>query len=89
MTDEPRDPSRLRAEAMVPPPENAIRIAIDARNVLVEAVAEDLRAGLVRTDEARLIKLEAQARVLAEAVIAIALAQDAIAPAVQAVKDEM
>jgi hypothetical protein len=74
---------------MVPPPENAIRIAIDARNVLVEAVAEDLRAGLVRTDEARLIKLEAQARVLAEAVIAIALAQDAIAPAVQAVKDEM
>jgi hypothetical protein len=39
--------------------------------------------------EERLVKVETQTRVLSEAVVAITETADTLAPAVQAVKDEM
>jgi hypothetical protein len=39
--------------------------------------------------EERLVKIESQTRVLAEAVIAITESSNTVGPAVQAVKDEM
>lgn len=58
---------------------------------LIQAVGEDMheRADKSKLDEDRLAKVEAQTQALAEAVIAITDPGDAIAPAVQAVKNEM
>jgi len=46
-------------------------------------------ADVLRTDEERLTKIETQTRVLSEAVVAITDTPPSVAPAVQAVKDEM
>ena len=58
-----------------------------ARDGLVIAFANDL--GTASASEERLTKIETQTRVLAEAVIAITETPAGLAPAVQAVKDEM
>ena len=58
---------------------------------LVAAVAADLAtvSATVGREDERLAKVEAQTRVLAEAVVAIARVSDGIAPAIKAVKAEM
>jgi hypothetical protein len=58
---------------------------------LVAAVAADLATvqATAGRDEERLAKVEAQTRVLAEAVVAIAQVSDGIAPAIEAAKAEM
>jgi hypothetical protein len=55
---------------------------------LVAATVRDI-VQVCHQDEARLNKVEAQTRVLAEAVLAITEPADAVAPAVRAVKSEM
>jgi hypothetical protein len=61
------------------------------RAELIDAVEQDLTATAVDAvaAESRLLKLEAQTRGLAEAVIAITEPSVTVAPAVQAVKDQM
>jgi hypothetical protein len=58
---------------------------------IIRAYAQDLGDASDKSahDEARLAKVEAQTRVLAEAVVAITETADSLAPAVKAVKDEM
>jgi hypothetical protein len=58
---------------------------------VVAAVGEDLAtvSATAARDEERLAKVEAQTQVLAEAVIAIALVSEDIAPTIKAVKAEM
>jgi hypothetical protein len=60
------------------------------RENLIAAVKEDLAAGAVYRDETeqRLVKLEAQTEVLADAVIAIAEVPVGVAPTIDAVKAE-
>jgi hypothetical protein len=91
MTNAPNDDSKRRAETLVPPTsEGADQAATESRQNLVTAVSEDLQshADHAAVDEARLAKVEAQTRGLAEAVIAIANPQVTVA-SVQAVKEEM
>ncbi len=59
--------------------------------VLVDAVEQDLGtvADQAALDEERLARVETQTRVLAEAVLAITETAVSLAPAVQAVRDEM
>ncbi len=60
------------------------------RGTLTDAVAHDLSTvSNTAAAEERLVKIETQTRVLAEAVIAIAETADMLALAVKAVKDEM
>jgi hypothetical protein len=70
---------------------DALAVDLGAVSNLV-AVAEDRAAHAeqrANVAEERLEKVETQTRVLAEAVIAITTASDIVAPAVQAVKEEM
>jgi hypothetical protein len=61
------------------------------RATLVAAVAEDLAtvSATAGRDEERLARVQTQTRVLAEAVIASAMASDDIAPTIRAVTAEM
>src|SRR5688572_27136412 len=90
----------LAAEKTVTHVEQADGISPIARAELLDALAVDLALAAAAGDRAahaeqravaedRLEKVEAQTRVLAEAVIAITTTVDAVAPAVQAVKEEM
>ena len=58
---------------------------------LVAAIAEDLNiaAHQAISNEDRLAKVEIQTRVLSKAIVAITDTSETVAPAVQAVKDEM
>ena len=71
--------------------EDFIRLSREQVANLVNAITEDLHtlADIGKTDAERLAKVEKQTRVLSEAVIAIAETSGTLAPAVQAVKDEM
>ena len=100
MSDQPPDDNaRARAESLVTaasaigstPTEQGDRVSISARQTVVDALTRDLNAASEHagTEEERLVKIETQTRVLAEAVIAITAAADGVGPAVQAVKDEM
>lgn len=74
-----------RVTAGQPPLSNA-----DA-DALISAVAEDMGTQSEKETlaEERLTKLETQTRVLSDAVIAITDPAEAVAPAIQAVKNEM
>jgi hypothetical protein len=91
MPDDPGAQAKLRAEALVPPtPAGSSPLRDASRDALVRALTADLQAGVAREAlaEARLAKVEAQTRGLAEAVMAIADPAVTVA-LVQAVKDEM
>jgi hypothetical protein len=93
MSEEPKHPDpRSRAEKLVHDniSHDAPISPADVGN-LVNALTDDFRAESQRAtdDEERLAKIETQTRVLAEAVIAITAVDVAVAPAIQAVKDEM
>ena len=62
-----------------------------ARETLTDAIRQDLdtKADSARVNEARIVKIETQTRVLAEALIAISDPTQNFAIAVQAVKEEM
>ena len=66
-------------------------LSVAQLETMTQALEKDLDAmsDKVRVDEERLAKVEAQTRVLAQAVIAVTDPADAIASAVRAVKDEM
>jgi hypothetical protein len=85
------DDARAKAEELVAASPLSRLVSAEKRETVVAAVTEDLRAtpDQAAIDEERLVKIETQTRVLAEAVIAITDTSDALAPAVQAVKDEM
>ena len=85
------DPAATAETLVAASLEHDSHVSIVDRNTLVEALTEDLRAASDRAtvDEERLVKIETQTRVLAEAVIAITDTAEAVRPAVQAVKDEM
>jgi hypothetical protein len=86
------DDTRAKAQELVTASAAAVSdVSVDERQTLVDALARDLLAAsnLADAEEERLVKIETQTRVLAEAVIAITATSDAVAPAVQAVKDEM
>jgi hypothetical protein len=67
------------------------RVSEIFRDLQAAKEGQDLRAGVVdaAVTEERLVKIETQTRVLAQAVVAITGTADTLAPAVQAVKDEM
>jgi hypothetical protein len=85
--------SRQRAEKAVDTAGELFHLGPLDCQAIVEAVTEDLDAAAdqVAADHDRIVKLEAQTHVLADAVAAIADAGAslAIAPAMKAVKDEM
>lgn len=98
MTDEIPDHLKIRAAAIVndlaavaAEREEDLQVANEFVGTLIEALAKDLHAVTDNASvaEERLVKMESQTRVLAEAVIAIAETAETVAPAVQAVKDEM
>jgi hypothetical protein len=92
MSDEhDNESARVRAEELVADSDHVGGdVSSGVRRILVNALTKDLSAADKATgDEARLVKLETQTHVLAEAVIAITDTPATLAPAVQAVKDEM
>ena len=80
-----------KAEQLLASVEQSLDLSTVDRLAIAAAITDDLRAasGHAVGDEQRLAKVEAQTHALAEAVIAITNTVEAIAPAVQAVKDEM
>jgi hypothetical protein len=97
MPESPKTPTnesaRERAEKAVDEAGELFRLTPLDRQAIVEAVTEDLgvAADQLAADHDRIVKLEAQTHVLADAVVAIADTGPsvAVAPAIKAVKDEM
>jgi hypothetical protein len=92
-----RNKRRARAESLVAAAATEAQadggrpVSPIARETVTEAVTQDLRAASdsANVDEARMTKLEAQTRVLAEAVIAVSHPTERSLNAIKAVKDEM
>jgi hypothetical protein len=94
---QPHDNKRAKAASLVTAAESKARsdgdrlISLIARETVTEAVTQDLSAASdsAEVDEQRIAKVEAQTRVLAEAVIAMSEPTERISDAVKAAKDEM
>ncbi len=78
-------------EARLTKVETQTRVLSEAVVAIADTADHDLRdaSADAAIAEGRMMKIETQTRVLSEAVIAIADTADTLAPAVQAVKDEM
>jgi hypothetical protein len=88
--DDSQSPKARAEELVADSVHGGKHVSSGVRRTVVDALTKDLHAADQATeDEARLVKIETQTRVLAEAVIAITETAATVAPAVQAVKDEM
>jgi hypothetical protein len=91
MTDEDSD-AKVRASELARELSTNMQLEVSEADlaVIAEAFEQDLMTPCQRKDdEDRLEKVETQTQLLAEAVIAITRIEETLAPAVQAVKDEM
>jgi hypothetical protein len=93
MSDETQADANARAVDLVREVavQKGIQLSKIEVGVLVDAVQQDLGAESddATCDKVRLAKVEAQTRVLSEAVVAITETSEALGTAIRAVKDEM
>ena len=93
MTDENAGDAKARSSELARAISADMQLEVAEADIaaIADAFKQDLMTGChkAKDDEERLLRVETQTQVLAEAVIAVTRIEETLAPAVRAVKDEM